>query len=128
MLPDDQVRAISSILLSVPLSYLLRHMHGPTKIAYSVGCSLILQSYVYGWELLLSLGLHLLMYLVMLVKGRQCGFLVTVLGLAFLSSYHIYRMISSYGSWELDVSSILMGAVCKYSLLAYAYQDGASKD
>ena len=68
------------------------------------------------------------MYFVMLIKGRQCGFLVTALGLVILSAYHIYRMIDSYGSWELDVSSILMGAVCKYSLLAYAYQDGSEQD
>lgn len=48
--------------------------------------------------------------------------------MVLLSVYHIYRLITDYGSWTLDVSTILMGNVCKYSLFAYSYQDGAEED
>jgi lysophospholipid acyltransferase len=37
-------------------------------------------------------------------------------------------MVVDYGGWTLDVSTILMGNVCKYSLFAFAYQDGGSSD
>lgn len=50
------------------------------------------------------------------------------MSMALLSVYHIYRLITDYGSWTLDVSTILMGNVCKYSLFAYSYQDGAEED
>lgn len=33
-------------------------------------------------------------------------------------------MIVDYGGWNLDVSTIIMSNICKYSLFAYAYQDG----
>ena len=33
-------------------------------------------------------------------------------------------MIVDYGGWTLDLSTVLMTIVCKYSLLAYAVEDG----
>jgi hypothetical protein len=72
--------------------------------------------------------MHCLVYGLIVVNGRKCGFLVTAVSMALLSVYHIYRLITDYGSWTLDVSTILMGNVCKYSLFAYSYQDGAEDD
>lgn len=67
---------------------------------------------------------HLVVYSIIKLKGRKCGALVTGISIAALSIYHIYRVIVDYGSWTLDISTILMSMVCKYSLFAYSYEDG----
>lgn len=67
---------------------------------------------------------HILVYVLIKIKGRHCGAFITGISIFALSGYHIYRMIDAYGSWILDISTILMTMVCKYSLFAYAYQDG----
>lgn len=68
--------------------------------------------------------LHALVYVLVAVNPRHCGKHVTIVSLALLSGYHIYRMVVDYGAWNLDVSTIMMSNVNKYSLFAYAYQDG----
>lgn len=45
-----------------------------------------------------------------------------------LSVYHIYRLITDYGSWKIDVATFFMMVVCKYSSFAYAYEDGGKSD
>jgi len=68
--------------------------------------------------------IHLIVYGIIKIKGRKCGALVTGMSIITISMYHMYRMAVDYGSWTLDISTILMPMVCKYSLFAYAYQDG----
>lgn len=46
----------------------------------------------------------------------------------FLSFYHIRELIYNYGGWTMDASALLMILVCKYSLLAYAIQDGLTQE
>jgi hypothetical protein len=62
------------------------------------------------------------------VKRSDCGRLITILGMSFLSLYHTYRLITDYGSWKIDVATVFMIFVCKYSSFAYAYQDGMMSD
>ena len=124
MLPDDQLRVFLTIFLSIPLSYLLRYLTGPNKTYFSLVCSLLLQVFVYGNEMWIPFAMHFMIYGAIKVRGRNSGLLVTFLGMLLLSIYHGYRMAVDYGSWTLDVSTILMGNVCKYSLFAYEYQDG----
>jgi lysophospholipid acyltransferase len=128
MLPDDQIRVLSILFAAVPLSYLLRQLPPSTRLYFSIAGALGLQYYAYGREIWIPLVMHVAMYLLMLAKGRQCGMVVTLTAMVLLSIYHIQRMIVDYGGWTLDVSTIMMGNVCKYSLLAFAYQDGAQVD
>lgn len=69
----------------------------------------------------------MIIYGLIKIVGRNCGPLITTLSIIALSSFHIYRLIVDYGGWKLDISTILMPMVCKYSLFAYAYQDGGDK-
>lgn len=57
-------------------------------------------------------------------KGKRIGAIVTVQSMLFLSAYHIKELIWNYGGWTMDASALLMILVCKYSLLAYAIEDG----
>lgn len=126
MISDDQIRFLSAILYSIPLSLILRYIPSPVLRKYfSLIMGTLLQFYVYRYELWLPFVTHSLIYGLILLKGRQCGKLITAVSVILLSVYHIYRMVLDYGGWNLDVSTILMMLVCKYSMFAFAYQDGA---
>lgn len=68
--------------------------------------------------------MHALVYVMCMLNPKRCGKNVTVISLALLSIYHVYRMAVDYGGWTMDVSTIMMSNVNKYSLFAFAYQDG----
>lgn len=125
MLPDDQVRFLVGIVLSIPLSLILRFIPGLSARRYfSLITSTALQYYVYSNELFLALLMHVLIYFLIMAKGRQCGFFITSISILLLSFYHSYRMYAYYGSELIDLSMILMLHVSKYSLFAFSYQDG----
>lgn len=129
MFPEDQLRVVLTIIASMPLSLLLYKL--PTtdvRKYFSIIVGAYLQFYVYGHEVWISFAMHALIYSIIVVKGRQCGFVVLLIAILLLSVYHIYRMIVDYGGWTLDVSTILMGNVCKYSLFAFSYEDGGKTD
>lgn len=125
MFPEDQLRVVLTILASIPLSLLLYKLPSTAIRKYfSIVLGTYLQYYVYGHEVWMSFAMHFLIYSIIVAKGRQCGFLVLLTAILLLSIYHIYRMVVDYGGWTLDVSTILMGNVCKYSLFAFSYEDG----
>ena len=72
----------------------------------------------------MALLLHVVIYLILKIKGRQSGFFVTVVSMIVLGTYHVHRLVTNYGSTDIELSFILMLYVAKYSLLAFAYQDG----
>lgn len=37
-------------------------------------------------------------------------------------------MVIDYGGWKMDLTTVLMGIICKYSLFAYAVEDGHDKE
>jgi lysophospholipid acyltransferase len=125
MLPEDQMRFMLSIFLSIPAGLLLRFIPSTSaRKYYSILLATALQYYVYQNELFWALALHVVIYLVLKVRGRQSGFFVTVLSMVTLAVYHTYRLLTNYGSTDIELSFILMLYVSKYSLLAFAYQDG----
>lgn len=125
VLSEDQIKFISGLIISVPLSYFLRQIKNvQIKFLYSFILGTALQLFVYGLDIWMPFVVHIIVYLIIKIKGRNCGAFVTGISILALSIYHIYRMIDAYGSWILDISTILMSMVCKYSLFAYAYQDG----
>ncbi len=127
MVPEDQLRVIFAILTSLPFSFILKKLPSETWRKYfSLIIASLLQYYVYRNEIALSFSMHLLIYTAIRIKGRNCGYMITVLSLVLLSAYHIYRQYTDYGGWTLDVSTILMGNVCKYSLFAFSFQDGGN--
>lgn len=122
VLPEDQIKFIVGIVVSVPLSYYLRKIpNSDNRYLYSFVLGTALQLFVYGLDIWMPFLVHLIIYAMIKIKGRNCGAFVTGISIIALSFYHIYRLIVDYGSWNLDISTILMSMVCKYSLFAYAY-------
>lgn len=83
-----------------------------------------MQLYIYGKDIYIIFLLHALVYAIVKVNPRHCGKHVTIVSILLLSIYHIYRLIVDYGGWTMDLSTIMMCNVCKYSFFAYSVQDG----
>jgi len=48
-----------------------------------------------------------------------------VFNLLYLSGYHLYEMLTSYGGWGIDISIMLMINVAKFTSFAWCLKDGA---
>jgi hypothetical protein len=123
-LPVDQIRLILTSMLCIPLSYMILKI-GKTslRILYSVFVGTLIQIYVYSeypGQLAILYLMSLVVYFIVKYKRRNCGKIVTFGSMLVLSTMHIYRLITDYGSWKVDVTTILMMVVCKYSSFAYA--------
>jgi hypothetical protein len=71
MIPEDQQRVILAILTSIPLSLILKQLPSfASRKYYTLILASILQYYVYGNEVLLSYALHVLIYAIIVIKGR----------------------------------------------------------
>lgn len=122
VLTQDQIKFIAGIIISVPLSFYLRKLTATSqRYLYSFVLGTALQLFVYGWDIWMPFLVHFAVYAIIKIKGRHCGAFVTGISMVALSIYHIQRLITDYGSWILDISTILMSMVCKYSLFAYSY-------
>jgi lysophospholipid acyltransferase len=68
-------------------------------------------------------------YLFIYFLGRKVSaFWVLILTVIHLSILHIKRMIEDFGGWNLDATTIYMMSICKFSSLAFSYEDGEKKD
>lgn len=53
---------------------------------------------------------------------------VLAFNLAYLSGQHIYRMITNFGGWDMDITTQTMLLVTRLSSLGFCYRDGALPD
>ncbi len=126
MIPEDQLRMVTGIIISLPASFLLPYFNNlGFKKAFSIISSIALQYYVFDYPIIFSLLFHPFVYhTIKMVDRKKCGLIITFLTMLLVSFYYIYVMIVDYGRWQIDISVILMMSICKYSLFAFAYQDG----
>ena len=129
MLSEDQIKFLTALTVSVPLSFVLQKLPaGKVRHIYSTLLGTLLQIFVYGYSIWMIFLLHSVIYLLILVTSKKCGKLVTLFSLGCLSFYHVYRMIIDYGGWAIDLSTVMMTITCKYSLFGYAVEDGRNKN
>lgn len=48
--------------------------------------------------------------------------------LIYLSASHIYRMVTNFGGWDMDITTYTMMLTAKLSSVAFCYSDGGKKD
>ncbi len=70
MISEDQVRLISAVLASIPLSLILRYLKGSTRKYFSLLLGTIIQFIVYGNEVWVAFATHFIVYAIIAVKGR----------------------------------------------------------
>jgi lysophospholipid acyltransferase len=85
-------------------------------LTYSLDC----------WHLLAATAMT---YIFIKYFGRRYSAIwILTLTVMHLSYLHIRRMYYDYGGWKLDVSTIYMMSICKFSSIAFSYEDGAKDD
>lgn len=123
--PDDQIRFIGAIILSVPLSFLFRLLNN-AFLRYLIGALLgfLFQFIVYSEGIISTIAQCIITYVMVLIFKEKCGKLVFIQNIVYMSAHHIYRQIYDYGSWRMDITLILMMLVCKFTSFAYCCEDG----
>lgn len=111
-------------VLCIPLSHILGDLKdSKLRLLFSTILGTLLQFYVYGeykLQLLVIYLISLVVYGYVMLNRKHCGRDVTAGSILVLSTYHIYRMITDYGGWSIDTTTIFMMLICKYSSFAYA--------
>lgn len=118
---------VSLLLVNIIVAALFRWVSVPALrrlVSASIG---LLWCYVlYGVPNTLTLvAFSGAMYILTVSRYVSAGSL-TILAIAVLSYFHISRMIASYMSWSLDITSPLMLMTAKFSMFAYDLQDGVN--
>lgn len=68
-------------------------------------------------------------YLFIKYLGRKVSpFYILLYNIIHLSWLHIRVMSNSYGSWSLGIESCYMMSFCKFSSIAFNYEDGAKSE
>jgi hypothetical protein len=76
-----------------------------------------------------SLTMTLVTYLLMNVLPRNFQHkVIFVFVMAYLSGSHIYRMLTNFGGWDMDITTYTMILTAKLSALSFCYRDGGEKD
>ena len=125
-IPQDQVRLIFSILAAIPLGLLHKQLPNPTiKHAFSFLVGLFIAWFVVGTGVLHVFVASVLVYFAAYsVPRRSMPYIVSASLVLYLSVSHLWRLHTSYLSWEADVSLVQMIFVVKASTFAFNVADG----
>ena len=128
MMADDIFRFMVGMASLIPLSLPLRYMNNQVKFWYSLILGFVLEIWVYDMSIYPIFLQHLIVWTIIQKKSRNCGKIVTVESILYLSGYHLYEIIWNYGGWSMNALALMMVLVCKYSLFAYNIQDGLTEE
>lgn len=128
MLPPDQLRLVSCLILAIPISYLMSCLRQSKHIIMlTCSVSIIMQIVVFQYEApLLWIQQHIVYFLCKYLKRSKVGKMVLLETFAALIIIQVRRMYLSYGSENVDITAIFMMQVFLYVGFAYNYQDGAA--
>ena len=80
-------------------------------------------------QIIHPIAMTVISYLIMVVLPRnQQHKIVMAFVLVYLSSSHIYRMMTNFGGWEMDITTYTMILTCKLSAMSFCYKDGSLPD
>lgn len=120
------------MLLSIPLGlihYLIKH---PIfRMLYSLICGITLQYVIYDFRGLFHTFIATIFtYLFIIYFGRKYSpFWVFGITFAHLSALSIQKHFFLYNKWTIsNPTTIYMMTICKYSSLAFSYEDGIKDD
>jgi lysophospholipid acyltransferase len=93
------------------------------KLIYSTLLSCAILLHIFGNYLWLTLALSVVIYALTSALRARAGKPIFAFSMLALSLAHFYRMYTDYGGWKIDITSILMINVGKYSYFSFWYQD-----
>jgi len=129
--PYDQILLITSVMLSILIGLINHLIKSPNiRLLYGGLTGFFLMFSLYGSGIIHPLIGSFITYFFMKYYGRKkSAFFVFIITFLYLSSLHIYRMMFFYGIWTADdITTIFMMTICKYSSMAFSYEDGEKDD
>ena len=129
--PANQISLILTMLCVIPFCFLNYLIHGKrARLLYSFILGFLFQYSIYKFNTIHILVSGIITFLFIKYCGRKySAFYVFVGSLLYLSYLHIERMFRTDKSWKVDdPTTIYMMSICKFSSLAFSYEDGMKKD
>lgn len=123
---------VSTLILSVPLSAVYKHLTSHQKHLYSIIVNIFITWICYGYisvihTLALSLGVFVF------IKMYNCNTLckvglVWIWCMSYLSFVHVYTMLMAWLEWRIDYTGIMMMLVIKLTTFSWNCYDKHHKD
>ena len=129
--PANQIASILTMLCIFPFCVLNYFIHGKyPRLIYSLVLGFCFQFSIYKLNCIHIFISAILTFLFMHFYGRKLSaFYVFIFSLVYLSFLHIYRIFFDYGEWRADDPTIIyMMSICKFSSLAFSYEDGGKDE
>lgn len=130
-IPYDQILLISTICSSIPIGVVNYFISNSTvRLIYGFVFGILLQHTLYGIGVFHALISAFGTWFFIEYYGRKRSpFWVFGLTFVYLSGMHLYRLLIYYGKWQGDDTTIIyMMTICKYSSMAFSYEDGEKED
>ena len=129
--PANQISLIITMLCVIPFCFLNYFIHGKkARLLYSFILGFLFQFSIYKFNTYHILMSAIVTYLFIKYFGRKySAYYVFIASLLYLAFLHIARMFREDKSWKVDdPTTIYMMSICKFSSLAFSYEDGMKKD
>ncbi len=99
------------------------------RMIYGMITGIFLCYNLYGYKIYhLFLDAIITHYFISNYGRKLSAFWILIVTLIHISYIHISRMLEDFGGWNLDVSTIYMMSVVKFSAMAFSYEDGEKPD
>lgn len=117
--------------MGYPLGFLMCYVIRGTQARhfFSIITGFLLQMYMFRGQFIHPLIMTFITLALMMSLKRDLQHkVVFVFTLLYLSGSHIYRMITNFGGWDMDITTYTMILTCKLSALGFCYRDGMFSD
>ncbi|KAM3139277.1 hypothetical protein pb186bvf_008687 [Paramecium bursaria] len=123
--PIDQIKMLTGFFISVTFGFAFKNFQNPQlRLTSGAIVGVLLTIFVYEYAFINILIQTIIVYVMVKYLGKNSPWPVFIETLLFLSIHHIYRQITDYGGWTLDVTTILMMNTAKWTSFAFQIQDG----
>lgn len=115
---------VLTLILSIPFGFVFQFIKSPRIRDYAnIILGFSFQYIVYHWELLFVFGQAVFVYVVVLIAKQKAGRIIIVESVLYLSLHFLYLIIWDYGSWRLDITTILFMTTLKFTAFAFNVSD-----
>ena len=96
---------------------------------FSTITGFLLQLYMFRGQVIHPIMMTVITYLMRRLLPRKFQHkAVFAFVMLYLSGSHIYRMITNFGGWDMDITTYTMILTAKLSALGFCYKDGGEKE
>ena len=116
---------------ALPLGWIMKAMVRGTlfRHLYATILGVFIQYFMYREQFIHPFIMATVTYLLMnFLPRNKVHIYAMIFAMLYLSGQHIYRMITNFGGWEMDVTTFTMLLTARMWSIGFCYKDGAIKD